>query len=253
MSFPIPAALTPTHALLGGITLVVLLFLDRRRTSRRALPYPPGPRSLPLIGNLLDMPPSKFPLTWSKYGEKYGPLTWLAVPGQNFLVINSFEAAKELLDKRTLIYIDRPRFTMANELLGLSNHLSLIPANGMWKKQRALLKHALSGAMVKRDYSSLLETKAREYVERCAAHPEQIISETTRIVGEVIVKFTYGKLEHTEGRDCIQTISRLLDLIVPSLQGYVVDLFPICELPSSLLLGLSMIKHLLSTNSTVSS
>lgn len=54
-------------------------------------------------------------------------------------------------------------------------------------------------------------------------------------MGEVIVNFTYGKLEDTRGRDCIQMISCLLELIVPTLQGYVVDLFPVCEQPSSFL------------------
>lgn len=64
------------------------------------------------------MPHSKFAKTWTKFGEEYGSLTWLAIPGQSFLVINSLEAAKELLDKRALIFVERPRFTMLNELLG---------------------------------------------------------------------------------------------------------------------------------------
>lgn len=68
--------------------------------------------------DILDMPQSKFSLTWSKFGEKYGPLTWLAIPGQNVLVVNSLEAAKELLEQRGLNYIDRPRFVMGSELLG---------------------------------------------------------------------------------------------------------------------------------------
>lgn len=70
------------------------------------------------MSDLLDMPQSKFAMTWSKFGEQFGPLTWLTIPGQTILVINSLEAAKELLDKRALIYIDRPRFTMASELVG---------------------------------------------------------------------------------------------------------------------------------------
>lgn len=71
-----------------------------------------------LLSDILDMPQSRFSITWSKLGEEYGPLTWLSIPGQNILVINSFEAAKELLDKRALIFVERPRFTMIAELLG---------------------------------------------------------------------------------------------------------------------------------------
>lgn len=50
--------------------------------------------------------------------QRYGPLTFLTVPGQHVLVITSVEAAKDLLEKRGSIYVDRPRFVMVGELLG---------------------------------------------------------------------------------------------------------------------------------------
>ncbi|KAG8901308.1 hypothetical protein FRC00_007955 [Tulasnella sp. 408] len=166
-------------------------------------------------------------------GEKYGPLTWLTIPGQTVLVINAFEAAKELLEKRALIYVDRPRFAMADELLaadeGLGNYLPISPYNDSYKKQRVHLKHALSASVVRNNYSSLLETKARQYLERCAARPENILPETTRIIGEAIILLTYGKLVDERGRDYIQLTTRLLDIMIFSLQGYVVDIFPVGE------------------------
>ncbi|KAG9043861.1 hypothetical protein FS837_009052 [Tulasnella sp. UAMH 9824] len=233
MSFRTLTSLTPMDLTIGGITILVLLILDRRRRSRQVLHYPPGPRGLPLIGNLLDMPQTRFSLTWSKFGEKYGPLTWLTIPGQGFLIINSVDAAKDLLEKQPLIFIDRPRFTMTNELLGLNNYLLLSAANDLWRKQRAHLKHALSGAVVRSGYSPLLERKAREYLSRCAARPENVLYETNRIIGESIVQMTYGKLEDARGRDSIQIITRLLEIIVPSLQGYIVEVFPALQyLPS---------------------
>lgn len=64
------------------------------------------------------MPQSKFSVTWSKLGDQYGPLTYLSIPGRNVLVVNSLKAAKELLENRALIYIDRSSFTMAIGLLG---------------------------------------------------------------------------------------------------------------------------------------
>lgn len=219
------------------------------------------------------MPQSRFALTWTRFGEKYGPLTWLTVPGQNILVINSFEAAKELLETRPLLFADRPRFTMLTQLLGepltapigtqaspnyytptvgLGDYAVFNGYNSTWKKQRAHLKQSLSASVVKRDYSSLFEANAQQYLGRCLVCPEDCVvginrcaeepvlgehdvhlNPTTflsnRIVAETVVKFAYGRLGDEQGRDYIQLNNRITDIITLGLQGYVVDLFPSCE------------------------
>ena len=43
---------------------ILLTFRDHRK--RRGLPYPPGPRSFPVIGNLLDVPKLS---PWSAYAK----------------------------------------------------------------------------------------------------------------------------------------------------------------------------------------
>ena len=60
-----------------SITLVGLIFAWHlfRRTRRITTQFPPGPRGLPLIGNLLDMPSQKEWLTFAKWGEKYGTVS----------------------------------------------------------------------------------------------------------------------------------------------------------------------------------
>ena len=57
--------------------LIVLFFIFalqvfRDYRKRRGLPYPPGPRPLPIIGNLLDIPMESSWLTYSQLAKKYG-------------------------------------------------------------------------------------------------------------------------------------------------------------------------------------
>jgi hypothetical protein len=45
-------------------------FNYRRQSSR--LPYPPGPRGLPIIGHFLTFPKNFVWLTFTEWGQKYG-------------------------------------------------------------------------------------------------------------------------------------------------------------------------------------
>lgn len=73
------------------------------------------------VSDILDMPKSQAALGFSKLGEKYGPLTFIRVPGSYILIINSYDAACELVDKRGTLYADRPRREMMGELVGMMN------------------------------------------------------------------------------------------------------------------------------------
>jgi hypothetical protein len=57
-----------------GITGVVVKTVLDRLNSTRGLPYPPGPKAKPIIGNMLDIPQSLPWLTYSDWAKRYGLL-----------------------------------------------------------------------------------------------------------------------------------------------------------------------------------
>ncbi|KAG9048565.1 hypothetical protein FS837_012506 [Tulasnella sp. UAMH 9824] len=218
--------LSTNAATLGASGLVLLYFLRKYWNNAARPPYPPGPRGLPMIGNLADMPQEKFALTYSKWGDKYGPVTWITVPGQTIVIVNTYEAMCELLDNRGVNYIDRPRIVMIGELVGLDFVTVFLPGDNVWKEHRTLLKHALSPDTIRLEYSDLLVSKGLKYAKSILRKPENFISSLKRLIGETISELTYGSLEDENGVDYVVKHDEFADYAKLAAAGYVVDLFP---------------------------
>lgn len=53
------------------LTLGFVAFLYGRNRKRSSLPLPPGPRKLPILGNVLELPTSFEWETYAIWGKKY--------------------------------------------------------------------------------------------------------------------------------------------------------------------------------------
>jgi hypothetical protein len=96
----------------AGLVYAVL----KRQAARRSLPLPPGPRPLPVIGNLLDIPREKEWLTYRDWHERYGDVVYIEALGQKIVILGSLAVVNDLMEKRGAMYSDRPSTVMLNEL-----------------------------------------------------------------------------------------------------------------------------------------
>lgn len=138
----------------GGLAFAYALYTGLRAPQRRtpnakatpsSLPLPPGPPTLPLVGNLRDLPPPEaFEAEhWAKLAEAYGerslfksfrnqnltsssmhrhsgPISSISVFGQTIILLNDAQTAIDLLEKRSAIYSSRPRSVFCGEMYVLS-------------------------------------------------------------------------------------------------------------------------------------
>jgi len=107
------ATASPTYLVFGSAILLIFYALRRKKQS---FPLPPGPKPLPLIGNIYDVPRVASWQVFQQWGKRYGDMIYFHTFGKPVVVINSASVAHDLLDKRSSIYSYRPQFAMANEV-----------------------------------------------------------------------------------------------------------------------------------------
>ncbi|KAI9870839.1 MAG: hypothetical protein M1830_003744, partial [Pleopsidium flavum] len=83
---------------------LVLLSVRLHRVGRRPHEYPPGPPTIPILGNVHQMPTHDAHKQFQKWAEEYGPVYSLILGTQTWIVLSSGVAVRDLIDKRSAIY-----------------------------------------------------------------------------------------------------------------------------------------------------
>ncbi|EED21247.1 cytochrome P450, putative [Talaromyces stipitatus ATCC 10500] len=105
--------LTTYIAIVG---LVIGIYILTRPKSTSSFPLPPGPKPLPIIGNVHQAPKSHGWRTYREWSKQYGPIVHVNMLGQPVIILSTSEVVHDLLAKRGATFSDRPRLFLATEL-----------------------------------------------------------------------------------------------------------------------------------------
>ncbi|KAI9445988.1 cytochrome P450 [Lactarius indigo] len=171
----------------SGLALLVLM-----RASRRRLPYPPGPKRLPLVGNLFSMPSREEWLTYRDWSEQLGSdVIHADVMGSHIIILNSMKAAKDLLEKRSSIYSDRPHLVAVQDLFGMDYNLGLARYGPAWRhSRREFLAHL--GPTDLEEYQPLEQQAVHRLLRNLLSSPENFAQHLRHMAGQVILSIAYG-------------------------------------------------------------
>ncbi|KAF9223387.1 cytochrome P450 [Gyrodon lividus] len=162
----------------------------RKRALRNGLPLPPGPTSLPLIGNVFDLNIAEPWLSYEQWGKQYGDLVYSSLFGQDFVIINSAKLAHELLDQRSTIYSDRP-YISTNKLFGMDFNSGLLPYGNEWRLHRKMFNVALNKQVIPQ-YKAMQLQKVHQLLENLLNTPKEYPRHCKTMSAAIIMAVTYG-------------------------------------------------------------
>ncbi|KAJ7171125.1 cytochrome P450 [Mycena filopes] len=162
------------------ISAALVLLLVWRWRSKPTQALPPGPRPVPVLGNVLDLTAKELWLVATKWAREFGDVAYLHVVGQGLVFKGS-------------IYGDKPTLVMAGELCGCDNMvlLSRFFPGDVSKRQRKLINSAFGVQMIP-SYHPLIETETHSFVRRLVADPANYMDHARRYAGGLTLSVVYG-------------------------------------------------------------
>ena len=124
-----------TLAVLLGVTVVVLTWL--RRDHR--LDTIPGPKGYPLIGVGYKLPP-KAPVVFRKWAMEYGEVFKIRVGWYNWVVINTPEAVRAILEKQAIATSSKAPSPMGHDIVTGGKRMPTMPYGPLWRAQRSIVR-----------------------------------------------------------------------------------------------------------------
>ncbi|KIJ48489.1 hypothetical protein M422DRAFT_162762 [Sphaerobolus stellatus SS14] len=156
----------------------------------KGLKYPPGPKGLPILGNLGIMPVLYDHLTQAKLKKEYGDIMSISVLGTRIIFVNSPDIASDLFEKRSSVYSDRHAHH-AVQLAGWDWNVAFMRYGERWRRHRRTF-HQYFNANAVKEYEGVQVDAACDLIRRLYSTPEDYEEHIRYYAAWIIMKVVYN-------------------------------------------------------------
>ncbi|XP_077345204.1 cytochrome P450 2K4-like [Lithobates pipiens] len=196
------------------LSVAVILFLALVYSSTKEDKYknfPPGPRPLPIIGNVLSIDMYKPHKTFIELSKTYGPVLGVQIGLEKMVVLCGYDAVKDALINHADEFSDRPLMSMFTKT---ARENGVVFSNGEnWKVMRRFALSTLRNyGMGKRTIEDKIVEEAECLVQVFQSHGGKPFNNQTIInaaVANIVVSILMSRRFEYED----PTIKKLMDLV----------------------------------------
>ncbi|XDV39961.1 hypothetical protein PO909_009132 [Leuciscus waleckii] len=186
--------------------------------SKRFLPLSPtlpGPFSLPLLGNMLDLAQDHLPIHLTALAHRYGNIYRLNCGSTTMVILNSSEIIREALIKKWSDFAGRPHSYTADIVSGGGRTISLGDFSEEWKAHRRVVHSALQRCTTD-SLHSVIEKQAHHLCQVLRDYKGKAVDlseDFTVAASNVITTLTFGKT-YDKSSEELQKLQDCLNKIV---------------------------------------
>ncbi|TDZ40760.1 Multifunctional cytochrome P450 monooxygenase [Colletotrichum trifolii] len=220
-----------------------LLTYERYSKKKKGYRLPPGPKPLPLVGNVFDLPPKGEPefLHWFKHKDAYGPLSSVTVMGLTLVIFHDKEAAYAVMGKKAQKTSARPQMNFAT-LCGFEDFLITHQYDARYRKHRKMVQQEIGTKALSAGFNPIQEREALQFALQVLRDPGNILGHLRTLAAAQILQITYGYSINRKGHDPLvdvieHAMENLSSAFVPL--SWTVDFIPAVDRLPSWFPGLS--------------
>ncbi|KAF2182292.1 cytochrome P450 [Zopfia rhizophila CBS 207.26] len=194
LTFRIMAAIkSPGLGYVAILFIIYLLYVSYKilRIGYRDKRLPPGPPTLPILGNAHQIPTKKFYLKLKEWSDQYGKIFSVKLGSGTMIVLNDRRAVHDLIDKKSAIYSERPIDYNSEVAMGNEN-FAIMHATPMWRAQRKVASQNLAPRVLDEKVAPIQEAEISQLMHDLLETPDQFSNHMKRATASVASIVLYG-------------------------------------------------------------
>ncbi|XP_026382195.1 cytochrome P450 71A9-like [Papaver somniferum] len=186
------------------LLLLILFVIIKNGETKGKWRLPPGPRTVPFLGNLHQLGNDLPHISFKKLSDKYGSIMFLKLGSVPTLVVSSADVAKEIFKVHDVVFSSRPVLYAPKKLTYGCSDIAFAPYGVYWREIRktAILellsaKRILSYRAVRKDEVALLIDSIRK--SSSSSVPVNLSETFVCFMNNVVCQVAFGGVKYYLG------------------------------------------------------
>ncbi|KAG8949053.1 hypothetical protein FRC03_000487 [Tulasnella sp. 419] len=179
---------------------------------------PPGPPTVPFLGNLASLPLENSYLKFTEWARTYGGVYSLKIRSETIIVVSSLDGVHEIMEKNGALTASRPDFAPIIKFSGPGRYLLFTPYGAQWRKFRKVVAELLKPS-ARQHFTSILVAEASQLLYETEKIPDKLYDHILRYTASAMFSVIAGQripqVTSPLCREFFHTWSMIADVCAP--------------------------------------